>query len=193
MSFTTIKTKSNRLPGGKSTVSVLKLYEQYISQKDYGHRLKHHQIFLDKFIFILIFLCYISSVNCLPKNSSSSSSSSNVVSLPLTTNSSVNSLNYNAANNESYNKFNNSILVGGNSVYDILNDFSEIIRSSDNYNDDEYFESFSKHKPKPTIYLNEFAVHIPAGEAMADQVARSHGFTNMGQVSYLSFSFHSCY
>lgn len=123
---------------------------------------------------------------------SKSNSSSNVDHLfydsrATTKNSSVNSLNHRKisnTNNES-NNFNNSILVDGNSVDDILNDFSELI-ASDNYNiEDDYYESFSKHKPKPTIYLNEFAVHIPAGEEMADAVARNHGFTNLGQVSFL--------
>lgn len=107
-----------------------------------------------------------------------------------TRNSSVNSLNnrkISNTNNES-NNFNNSILVAGNSVDDILNDFSEIIGSSDNYNiEDDYYESFTKHKPKPTIYLNEFAVHIPAGEEMADAVARNHGFSNLGQVRFIFF------
>lgn len=33
------------------------------------------------------------------------------------------------------------------------------------------------------IYQNEFAVFVPGGLAVADDVAAKHGFTNMGQVS----------
>lgn len=32
------------------------------------------------------------------------------------------------------------------------------------------------------IYSNEFAVHIPGGHAIADEIASKHGFTNKGQV-----------
>jgi hypothetical protein len=33
------------------------------------------------------------------------------------------------------------------------------------------------------IYQNEFAVFVPGGIAVADEIAAKHGFTNMGQVS----------
>lgn len=35
------------------------------------------------------------------------------------------------------------------------------------------------------IYQNEFAVYIPNGADMADYVAEKHGFSNMGQVSFV--------
>uniref|UniRef100_A0A182F7C4 Peptidase S8 pro-domain domain-containing protein n=1 Tax=Anopheles albimanus TaxID=7167 RepID=A0A182F7C4_ANOAL len=45
-------------------------------------------------------------------------------------------------------------------------------------------------KPKPgaharpaAIYMNEFAVYIPGGSAVADTVAHKYGFSNLGQVS----------
>lgn len=33
------------------------------------------------------------------------------------------------------------------------------------------------------VFLNHFAVHVPTGEADANDVAARHGFTNLGQVS----------
>jgi hypothetical protein len=36
--------------------------------------------------------------------------------------------------------------------------------------------------------MNQFAVHIPSGQEVADEVARKHGFRNLGQVrSYLQY------
>lgn len=162
---------------------------QSVSRNNNGRRLKHHQLFLDKCIFILIFLCCLNSVHGQPKHGTNNNSNvDHLLYDSRTTNSSVNSLKHRKNFNTNNESNNNSILVDGNSVDDILNDFSEIIGSSDNYNvEDEYYESFSKHKPKPTIYLNEFAVHIPAGEEMADAVAQNHGFTNLGQVSCFFF------
>lgn len=32
------------------------------------------------------------------------------------------------------------------------------------------------------IYSNEFAVHVPDGPEVADEIARKHGFENKGQV-----------
>lgn len=32
------------------------------------------------------------------------------------------------------------------------------------------------------IYHNQFALHIPRGQVMADELAAKHGFTNLGQV-----------
>jgi hypothetical protein len=37
-------------------------------------------------------------------------------------------------------------------------------------------------KRPDTIYMNQFAVHIPSGEAAANKVADTHGFDNRGQV-----------
>ena len=36
---------------------------------------------------------------------------------------------------------------------------------------------------KDEFYTNSWAVEIPGGRAVADDVARRHGFLNMGQVS----------
>lgn len=33
------------------------------------------------------------------------------------------------------------------------------------------------------IFHNQFAVHVPAGEEIADSIAAKHGFTNLGKVS----------
>lgn len=33
------------------------------------------------------------------------------------------------------------------------------------------------------VFMNEFAVHVPAGGEAADRIAEKHGFTNIGQVS----------
>lgn len=57
-------------------------------------------------------------------------------------------------------------------------------------NDDEFerllrlseFSRSNKQKRDP-IYQNEFAVYVPGGNDVADQIASKHGFTNMGQVS----------
>ena len=35
---------------------------------------------------------------------------------------------------------------------------------------------------KPTIYHNEFAVHIKGGLEAANQIAQTHGFQNAGQI-----------
>ncbi|XP_039291184.1 proprotein convertase subtilisin/kexin type 5-like [Nilaparvata lugens] len=37
-------------------------------------------------------------------------------------------------------------------------------------------------KRKPVIYMNQFAVHIPAGEQVANSIAAKHGFRNIGQI-----------
>lgn len=34
------------------------------------------------------------------------------------------------------------------------------------------------------VYTNTWAVHIPGGQAVADQIASKHGFINFGHVSY---------
>jgi proprotein convertase subtilisin/kexin type 5 len=45
------------------------------------------------------------------------------------------------------------------------------------------FLSFG-HCKQSAVYLNQFAVHIPSGQEAADDIARKHGFTNLGQVSH---------
>lgn len=37
------------------------------------------------------------------------------------------------------------------------------------------------NRPTP-IYMNQFAVHIPKGKEVAEEVAARHGFRNIGQV-----------
>ncbi|KAK9506386.1 hypothetical protein O3M35_008337 [Rhynocoris fuscipes] len=37
------------------------------------------------------------------------------------------------------------------------------------------------------IYTNQFAVHIPAGKEHAEDIAKRHGFVNIGQVSPFSY------
>ncbi|XP_033150164.1 furin-like protease 2 isoform X1 [Drosophila busckii] len=39
--------------------------------------------------------------------------------------------------------------------------------------------------PDQAIFTNEFAVHIPAGKSVADDIASKHGFTNKGQIGAL--------
>lgn len=34
-----------------------------------------------------------------------------------------------------------------------------------------------------TLYMNQFAVHVPSGDRTADEIAGKHGFVNLGQVS----------
>lgn len=36
------------------------------------------------------------------------------------------------------------------------------------------------------VYTNTWAVHIPGGPAVADSLARKHGFLNLGQVGVLT-------
>lgn len=38
------------------------------------------------------------------------------------------------------------------------------------------------------VFTNTWAVHIPGGPAVADRVARKHGFLNQGQVGVLDIS-----
>lgn len=40
------------------------------------------------------------------------------------------------------------------------------------------------------VFTNTWAVHIPGGPAVADRVARKHGFLNQGQVGVLDVSGH---
>jgi hypothetical protein len=41
--------------------------------------------------------------------------------------------------------------------------------------------SVHRGRPQP-VYLNEFAVYIPGGPGVADDIAHKYGFTNLGQV-----------
>jgi len=45
------------------------------------------------------------------------------------------------------------------------------------------FLSFGFCRQSP-VYMNQFAVHIPSGREAADEVARKHGFRNLGQVRW---------
>lgn len=42
------------------------------------------------------------------------------------------------------------------------------------------------------VYTNMWAVHVPGGQAVADQVASKHGFINYGHVSCLFWSWNLC-
>lgn len=44
--------------------------------------------------------------------------------------------------------------------------------------------TFVRSRQQP-VYMNQFAVHIPAGSEAADAVAEKHGFRNMGQIGSL--------
>lgn len=48
----------------------------------------------------------------------------------------------------------------------------------------------SSSRPRPaTVYMNEFAVHVPEGNEVADEIAARHGFHNKGQVKNYQNSF----
>lgn len=51
--------------------------------------------------------------------------------------------------------------------------------------DEQVIKTQQKQRPDP-IYSNEFALHIPHGDEMANLIASKHGFVNRGQVSYIS-------
>ncbi|XP_055845205.1 furin-like protease 2 isoform X2 [Episyrphus balteatus] len=58
--------------------------------------------------------------------------------------------------------------------------------SDDSYSDFNTDSLSNKRKlPQMPVYLNEFAVHIPAGWEVADAIASKYGFTNMGQIGSL--------
>ncbi|XP_037934689.1 furin-like protease 2 [Teleopsis dalmanni] len=60
--------------------------------------------------------------------------------------------------------------------------------SNSNFNlHDELLDSFrgTHGMPQQPMYTNEFAVHIPAGNRMADIIAEKYGFTNVGQIGAL--------
>lgn len=46
------------------------------------------------------------------------------------------------------------------------------------------FLSFGFCRQSP-VYMNQFAVHVPSGQEAADEVARKHGFRNIGQIGSL--------
>lgn len=64
-------------------------------------------------------------------------------------------------------------------------DFSVLVDDLDKF--DGFNSAFDhRHRSKRApIYQNEFAVYIPSGDSMADEIASKNGFTNMGQVSVL--------
>lgn len=39
---------------------------------------------------------------------------------------------------------------------------------------------FARQQP---LYMNQFALHVPDGKEVADQIAEKHGLLNIGQVS----------
>lgn len=60
--------------------------------------------------------------------------------------------------------------------------FKNVTDNNHPYDKDLYSSSSRRLKRTP-IYQNEFAVYVPTGSAMADEIAYKHGFTNMGSVS----------
>lgn len=36
------------------------------------------------------------------------------------------------------------------------------------------------------VFLNQFAVHVPSGEADVEEIAAKHGFVNIGQVTFIT-------
>ena len=79
----------------------------------------------------------------------------------------------------------NSVNYYDNSSYAVLEDDSDIVP----FLDDALLLTVNRLEDKPSpssrpsvIYQNEFAVFIPDGIEIANQIAEKHGFTNMGQV-----------
>lgn len=96
------------------------------------------------------------------------------------------------------NSINNIIAVTNNSIVtddgdvDYIENVISIIDEERIATDDADVQNnnkFSKRKIRKPIYHNEFAVYIPNGDTWADSIAAKHGFSNMGQVSFLLFFF----
>lgn len=68
-------------------------------------------------------------------------------------------------------------------LLDVIND-SDIPLS---FFDDNHIGNETSMRPQ-VIYQNEFAVHIFGGIEKANEIAKKHGFTNMGQVSLLLYT-----
>lgn len=39
---------------------------------------------------------------------------------------------------------------------------------------------------EPVIFTDQWAVHVPGGDRLADEIATKHGFTNLGKVKSYS-------
>lgn len=64
-------------------------------------------------------------------------------------------------------------------------DSSSDYNSNNRINTNSYTENYNYSASAPRtahIYSNHFAVHVPAGEQRANEVASKHGFINTGQV-----------
>lgn len=77
-----------------------------------------------------------------------------------------------------------------NAIFSEFSDAFQGLNLQQQTSDDSYSDfntdSLSKRKlPQMPVYLNEFAVHIPAGWEVADAIASKYGFTNMGQIGSL--------
>lgn len=88
-----------------------------------------------------------------------------------------------------FNKKSIDTIIVDDQNYHSIDDIDDTINNDDDGEIDEDFASRRiltnaqrkrRHQP---IYHNEFAVYIPSGNAMADDIAAKHGFTNLGQVS----------
>lgn len=100
------------------------------------------------------------------------------------------------SNNHSVNNSNASAAIDSNIV--VENHLEDELPAIDfdyvaNVTDDADFERFlskmeysnNRKLKRSTIYQNEFAVYIPSGVDTADSIAAKHGFSNMGQVSFV--------
>lgn len=42
----------------------------------------------------------------------------------------------------------------------------------------------SRVSSDPTIFTDQWAIHITGGDRLADEIAAKHGFTNLGKVKF---------
>lgn len=143
------------------------------------------------FLFVILFVSYqyVEVVQCAGNNSNNIDVAENVVTLHSVMPESENISNSNKDNNEFLNK---PHVLDVNNFHDVT--FSDVNLNDENYNIESnsvkrYSNSTVKINTnsirKPAIYLNEFAVYIPAGQDVADSIASKHGFVNMGQIGSL--------
>ena len=81
---------------------------------------------------------------------------------------------------------NNNIINNVNRFSNNSSVFNKTIASDNYYVDDIISSSANNRVRRSPMYQNEFAVYIPSGSAVADNVASKYGFSNMGQVSLFS-------
>lgn len=105
----------------------------------------------------------------------------------LNSSSNVNNNNINDNRNNRNNKYNVHNDNPTNYTRTLLDEIDDdIALFLDNGIEDFVNLTTTTSSPRPrVIYQNEFAVHIFGGIDVANEIARKHGFTNMGQVSLL--------